>query len=141
MIFTDKRTGFPEICKQAEGGGVTGSFTFYVDPGGLGPFAVPVGGCTPAVELPAGPVTVTETLSAATVLVDCVTIPAAHQGACNTAAQTSTVTVVAGDISTQTVAIMVNHRRGCLDCGDAKADFDGDDRTDVSVFRPVAGTW
>jgi hypothetical protein len=141
VTFTDKRTGFLEICKQAERDGLTGTFTFHVEPGGLGPFAVPVGGCTPAIELPAGPVTITEPLSATTVLVDCVAIPAANQGACNTTAQSSTVTVVPGDVSTQTLAIMVNDRRGCTDCGDAPADFDGDGRTDVSVFRPAGSAW
>ena len=40
VTFTDKHTGFLEICKK---GDVTGSFTFSVSPGALGPFVVPAG--------------------------------------------------------------------------------------------------
>jgi hypothetical protein len=44
VTFTNQRLGFLEICKS---GDVAGSFTFTVNPGGLGPFAVPAGACRP----------------------------------------------------------------------------------------------
>lgn len=40
----------------------------------------------------------------------CSTIPPAQQGACNTSAQTSTVTVDPGDISTETIAYIDNKK-------------------------------
>jgi hypothetical protein len=108
VTFTDKRTGFIEICKS---GAVHGSFAFTVDPGGLGPFAVPVGACSPAIEVPAGSVIIHELPSRGSVMVGCNTIPAGQQGACDTAAQTSTVAVVPGDISTMTIAFVTNRPR------------------------------
>ncbi|MEI9887906.1 MAG: hypothetical protein WDN08_15670 [Rhizomicrobium sp.] len=105
VTFTDeKRTGYLEICKR---GNVSGSFTFLV--GGIAaPFVVPAGGCSPAIELPAGQVTITEPLSSSTLLLGCSTIPATRQVSCNTIHQTSVVTIVAGDISTQTIAVVTN---------------------------------
>ena len=40
----------------------------------------------------------------------CATIPASRQGPCDPASMTSTVTVVAGDVSTQTIAVISNQR-------------------------------
>lgn len=109
--YTDKRTGYLEICKQADGAGVTGSYSFSVTPGGVGPIVVPVGACSPAIELPAGTVTITEAMTATTALVACYTLPAARQGTCNTATQSSTVTIAPGDTSAQTIAYIVNHHK------------------------------
>ncbi|MCU1265016.1 MAG: conserved repeat domain [Acidobacteria bacterium] len=108
VTFTDeKRTGFLEICKT---GKVTGSFTFNVNPGGLGPFVVPAGACSPAIEVAAGPVVITELPSPGVAMIGCNTIPTNEQGPCNLGAQTSTVTVVPGDISTMTIAFVANRR-------------------------------
>lgn len=110
--YTDeKRTGYLEICKT---GDVTGNFSFTVnpatvDPGGSGPFVVPAGACSPALEVPAGTVTITEAPQAGTAMTTgCSTLPASQQGPCNPKAGTSTVTVAAGDISTQTIAFITN---------------------------------
>jgi hypothetical protein len=106
VTFTDNRTGFLEICKR---GDVTGNFSFTVNPGGLGPFVVPAGACSPAIAVAAGPVTIHElqTNSSANV-VTCSTIPAGQQGPCPPGAQTSTVNVVPGDVSTMTIAVITN---------------------------------
>lgn len=108
VTYTDQRTGFLEICKQ---GDVRGSFTFYVNPGNLGPFTVPAGACSPAIEVPAGTVDIHEQPAHNGVLVGCFTIPAGNQGACNLTTQTSTVTVAPGDVSTQTIAVFTNRPR------------------------------
>ena len=106
VTFTDKRTGFVEICKR---GHMTGNFNFTVNPGALGPFAVPAGACSPAIEVAAGQVVIHE-LPAGGVMAGCAAIPAAHQGPCNLGARTSTVTVVPGDVSTMTIAFITNQQ-------------------------------
>jgi hypothetical protein len=108
VTFTDQRTGFLEICKR--GDGVKGNFTFNVSPGGLGPFVVPAGACSPAIEVAAGTVTITEVPGSTMVPTGCFTIPAGQQGACTVG--TSTVTVVPGDISTMTIAFITNKHAG-----------------------------
>jgi hypothetical protein len=72
--FTDKRTGFLEICKRGE---VTENFTFSVNPGGLGPFVVPAGACSPPIEVVAGSVLINELPTTGTAMVGCDTFPAA----------------------------------------------------------------
>ncbi len=106
VTFTDNRTGFLEICKK---GDVTGNFSFTVNPGGLGPFVVPAGACSPAIAVAAGPVTIHElqTNNSANIIA-CSTLPAGQQGPCPPGAQTSTVNVVPGDVSTMTIAIITN---------------------------------
>jgi hypothetical protein len=108
VTYTDQRTGFLEICKK---GDVRGSYTFTVNPGALGPFVVPAGACSPAIEVAAGSVTIHEQ-TAGVDIVACSTIPpAAQQPICNNAppgSQNSVVTVVPGDISTMTIAFITN---------------------------------
>ena len=106
VTFTDKRTGFLEICKS--GKEASGDFTFSVNPGGLGPFVVPAGACSPAIEVVAGTVFINELPSLGFTMTDCATLPPGLQGPCNPAAQTSTVTVAPGDISTMTIAFVTN---------------------------------
>jgi hypothetical protein len=103
-----QKTGFLEICKQNKG---KGNFTFTVNPGNLGPFVVPARACSPAIEVLAGTVTITETPTSGTVLAGCSTIPSNRQVGCNPSTLTSTVTVVPGNVSTQTVAIFTNRPR------------------------------
>jgi hypothetical protein len=105
VTFTNKRTGFIEICKR---GHVKGNFTFFVNPGGFGPFVVPAGGCSPAIEVPAGTITVTEVITSGTTMIGCATIPVGQQGPCNLGTQTSTVNVSAGDVSAQTIVLITD---------------------------------
>lgn len=109
VTYTNRKkldlTGFLEICKQ---GHVKGNFTFHVNPGNLGPFTVPAGACSPPIEVVAGTVTITETPTGGTAMLTCATLPATRQGPCNPGTLTSTVTVVPGNVSSQTVAIITN---------------------------------
>jgi hypothetical protein len=98
---TDGRTGYLEICKA---GDVKGNFVFTVSPG-LGPFTVPAGACSPAIQVTAGNVVISEAPNAFGIT-GSATFPASRQGPWNT--HTSTVTVVPGDISTQTVVTITN---------------------------------
>jgi hypothetical protein len=121
VTFTNQRTGFLEICKQ---GDVRGSFTFYVTPGiagNTGPFVVPAGGCSPAIEVPAGSVIIHEAWTPAAAMTGCSTLPTNRQVACNPAGLTSTVTVPPGDVSTQTIAIITNRPRDPIDLPDTSA--------------------
>jgi hypothetical protein len=111
VTFTDKKTGFLEICKNL-GSAVAGPFTFTITPANnpgnlnLGPFVVPAGACSPAIEVAAGSVTINE-LTPGTTMASCTTIPPANQvGPCS--AQTDTVNVLPGDVSTMTIAFITN---------------------------------
>jgi hypothetical protein len=104
VTFTDKRTGFVEICKS---GDVLGSFTFTVTPGNVGPFTVPAGACTAPIEVVPGQITITET-TPGVVIAGCSTFPAGQQVSCNS--PNSVVTVAPGDISAETVAYITNRR-------------------------------
>lgn len=108
VTYTNKRTGFIEICKETAGRGVSGNFQFTVT-GVAQPISVPVGACSPALEVPAGPTTVTETLRAGTTLAMCpVALAPATVVSCNLPAQSAVVTVAAGDTSTQTILTFTN---------------------------------
>jgi hypothetical protein len=120
VTYTDTKSGYLEICKQ---GKTKGSFTFHVNPGNLGPFVVPAGACSPAIEVPAGTVTIDEVPSSAFVISGCATIPASRQGPCSGVA--STVTVPAGDVSTQTIAIITNRPQIPIDLPEKPAQPDG----------------
>jgi hypothetical protein len=107
--YTDTLGGYIEICKV---GGLSGNYSFTVNPGNRGPFVIPSGACTPAIPVPAGQVVISEAPHPGVAMAGCSTFPAAQQGSCNLAAQTSTITVAPGGINTQTVATIVNR---CLD--------------------------
>lgn len=107
VTYTDRsrrfeRTGYLEICKR---GAVKGSFAFTVNPGALGPFTVPAGACSPAIEVIAGTVTITE-LPNSYGIIGSATLPASRQLTWN--ATSSTVSVVPGSVSTQTVVMLTN---------------------------------
>jgi hypothetical protein len=107
VTYTDQRTGYLDICKKGTED-TKGNFTFNVNPGNLGPFSVPVGYCSPAIQVAAGTVVISETSTPGMIIAGCTTVPPTQQGACNVPPQTSTVTVVPGDISTETIAIITN---------------------------------
>ena len=108
VTYTDKRTGFVEICKI---GVRKGSFTFSISPGKLNPVVVQAGACSPAIEVAPGPITIKEYPSENGHMTGCATIPPGLQGPCNLGTQTSVVKVSPGDVSTQTIAIIENSSR------------------------------
>jgi hypothetical protein len=102
---TPAPTGRVQICKEADGAGVTGEFTFT--------FAgktrtIPVGTCTSLIVVPVGPLTITEAAKAGYVVSDIYTIPADRLISENLAARSATVTIVQGNASTQTIVIFQN---------------------------------
>ena len=109
VTFTNKRTGYIEVCKQTDPAGGTGNYTFFLNPGG-GPYTIPAGSCTPAIEVPAGTVTIHEVLNPGVQMVGCSTLQGA-QISCNPAAGISTVNVAPGNIANQTIAMITNRRQ------------------------------
>jgi hypothetical protein len=111
VTFTNKRTGFFEVCKNAGHGIAPGTpFTFYLNNGSLGPFTVLAGSCSPAIEVPAGNVIINEVVPLNSHLVGCSTLlpNSSYEINCNPANGTSTVKVDPGDVSTQTTAFLTN---------------------------------
>jgi len=108
VTFTNKRTGYLEICKERNPPGGTGTYTFYAVAAGswFGPFTAPVGACTPAIELPAGQVTIYELPG--NLLVGCSVLAGPPSYTCFLASGSMTVTVTPGDVSNQTIAVMTN---------------------------------
>jgi len=103
-------TGVLEVCKDAAPGtsfpaGTTFNFTIS---GVAKVFSVPVGACTGPVTVPAGSVTITEVARPDASLVSVSTLPAGRLVSTNLGAQSAVVTIVGGDVSTETVARFVN---------------------------------
>lgn len=150
VTFTNvRKTGYLEICK--EGKYLTGAFSFTISPagpGGSGPFVVPAGACTPAIEVMAGVVTITEAPRAGTVMTNCRTLPQSRQGQCNATARTSKVTVAPGGVASQTIAFISNRNTG-VPTGDgdvgaadstgveAPVDISFDAPAEIAISRPT----
>lgn len=112
---TNASTGYLEICKQqvppSDGSSANpalGNSTFTLSPWNPGPIVVPAGACSPAIEVPAGPVTIHETPTTSATMTSCVTIPASQLARCTPGAWLAEVKIVAGGLSTQTIAIIAN---------------------------------
>jgi len=102
---TSTPTGRLQTCKEADGSGVSGNFTFT--------FAgktrtIPVSTCTSLITVPVGPLTITEVARAGYTLTDIYTIPADRLISENLAGRSATVTIVQGNASTQTIVIFRN---------------------------------
>jgi len=102
---TPAPTGRLQICKEADGEGVSGYFTFT--------FAgktrtIPVGACTSLITVPVGPLTITEVARTGYVVSDIHTIPADRLVSENLGARSATVTIVQGYASTQTIVVFHN---------------------------------
>ena len=110
-----QQTGYIEICKDADGTGVTGSFTFTF--GATGSVTVPVGSCSAPIQVPAGNLTITETARAGFELTGVTASPAGRLVSTNLAARSATVQVVAGGVSTETV---VRFRNRAIPTGELK---------------------
>ncbi|HEX2041066.1 MAG TPA: hypothetical protein VHF24_00385 [Acidimicrobiales bacterium] len=105
MLAAVPGTGFVEVCKNAAGPGVGGSFTFDV---GGHTVTVPVGACAHPVEVPAGTITITEHAQPGMVVTDISTFPGGRMISRDLGARSVTVAVAAGDVSTQTVVTFAN---------------------------------
>jgi hypothetical protein len=98
-------TGLLQICKQAAGPFVTGSFTFSVADRTV---SVAAGGCSAPIELRAGTATVTEQARTGFELVGIQTTPADRLVGSSLQARTATVTILPGGAADQTTVTFIN---------------------------------
>jgi len=112
QINVSAQKGYVEICKYAWDDYVYGnSFTFTItDADGLsyGPYTVLTGQCTGAIEVTAGPATISEAAQAPFAMVFAEVTPEANYISENTTNGTATVNVAAGDPSTETNVAFFN---------------------------------
>ena len=98
-------SGRMQICKEADGAGVSGNFTFRWS---WKSRSVPVGACTSQLYAPAGSLTITEDARPGYVLTDVYTIPADRLISKDLNNRSVTVTIVQGSTAKQTVIVFVN---------------------------------
>jgi hypothetical protein len=98
-------TGFVEVCKVGTGPTVGGVFRFTV--GGI-TTDVPVGACSPAIQVPAGTVTVTEVERVGISVSDVRSLPEARLVSTDLGNRSAVIRVVAGDVSAQTTVTFTN---------------------------------
>jgi hypothetical protein len=102
------QAGLIEICKDdSPAGSLSGLSTFTIA-GQAGTVAVPVGACSPALQLPNGFATITELAQSGATLVGVFTFPNDRLISFDAATETAVVVVVPGDISTETVVNFTN---------------------------------
>jgi hypothetical protein len=94
-----------QICKEAEGPGVTGSFTFRFETRSR---TIPVGACAGLIAVNAGTLTITETAQAGYSVADIYTIPADRLISKDLATGVATVRIVEGTAASQTIVIFRN---------------------------------
>jgi hypothetical protein len=94
-----------QICKEAEGPGVTGSFTFRFETRSR---TVPVGACAGLIAVEAGRLTITETAQAGYAVADIYTIPADRLISKDLSHGVATVRIVEGAAISQTIVIFRN---------------------------------
>jgi hypothetical protein len=100
--------GLIEICKDdSPAGSLSGVSTFTIA-GQPGTVVIPVGACSPAIQLPNGFATITELPQPGTILIGVSTFPDNRLISFDAAAQSAVVLIVAGDISTETVITFTN---------------------------------
>jgi hypothetical protein len=94
-----------QICKQADGAGVSGYFTFKFNAKSR---SIPVGACSLIVSVEAGTLTITEDARAGYVVSDVYTIPADRLVSEDLSSRSATVTIVPGTAASQTIIVFVN---------------------------------
>jgi len=98
-------TGRMQICKEADGAGVSGNFTFSFNTKSR---SIPVGACTLIISVNAGTLTVTEDARAGYVVSDIYTIPAGRLISKDLNDRSATITIVQGYAASQTIVVFVN---------------------------------
>lgn len=105
--FTDevvRGTGYLEICNTARAG-VTGNFGYAYDGQNI---TVPAGACSAAVQVHAGALTIQQGVKSGSTFSTCKVTPGGRLLQCYPSTRTSVVTIVPGDLTTQTIAKFVN---------------------------------
>lgn len=102
------QAGFIEICKDdSPAGSVSGTSSFTIA-GQAGIVSVPVGACSPAIQLPNGFATIAELPQTGTTLLGVATFPNDRLISFDVTIRSAVVLIVPGDISTQTVLTFIN---------------------------------
>ena len=94
-----------QICKEADGSGVTGSFSFRFETRSR---SVPVGACAGLIAVQAGTLTITEDSRTGFTVADIYTIPADRLISKDINAGTARVRIVEGTAASQTIVIFRN---------------------------------
>lgn len=94
-----------QICKEADGTGVNGYFTFDY---GSKSVTIPAGACSPLLRVEAGNLTITEAAQTGYVVTDVYTIPSDRLISKNLSGRSANVTIVEGYVASQTIAIFKN---------------------------------
>jgi hypothetical protein len=113
VTFTNKATpkGFLEVCKAAPPqDDLSGNFNFTVSQAGsqTQTVTVPVGGCSLPIQLRVGTATITEVQRTGSDLVGIATRPSNRLVSSSLNNRTATVTIVAGELATQTIVTFTN---------------------------------
>ncbi|HTM12805.1 MAG TPA: PEP-CTERM sorting domain-containing protein [Bryobacteraceae bacterium] len=102
------QAGLIEICKDDRPAGSLSGLSTFTIAGQTGTVAVPLGACSPAIQLPDGFATITELAQPGATLISVSTFPGDRLISFNAATQSAVVLIVAGDISAQTVVTFTN---------------------------------
>ena len=102
---TPEPTGRLQICKEADGDGVTGYFTFKF---GTRSRSVPVGACAGLISVYAGSLTISEVKQTGYELTDIYTIPADRLISKDITGGSVVVTIVEGTAASQTIVVFRN---------------------------------
>jgi hypothetical protein len=94
-----------QICKEAEGAGVSGSFTFQFENRSR---SVPVGACAGLISVEAGMLTITETTQAGFSVAEIYTIPADRLISKDLSGGSARIRIVEGTAASQTIIIFRN---------------------------------
>ena len=94
-----------QICKEADGAGVSGYFSFRFAGRSV---SIPAGACSGLIGVDAGTLTITEEAQAGYAVTDVYTIPGDRLRSEDLNARSVTVTIVEGNAATQTIAVFRN---------------------------------
>ena len=94
-----------QICKEADGAGVSGNFTFRFNTKYR---SIPVGACSLIISVNAGTLTITEDVRTGYVVADVYTIPASRLISKDLNGGSVTVTIVQGYTASQTIVVFLN---------------------------------
>lgn len=125
-----------QICKEAEGAGVSGSFTFRFEDRSR---TVPVGACAGLIAVDAGTLTITETAQAGYSIADIYTIPADRLLSKDLNRGVATVRIVEGTAISQTIVIFRNRSTTVTSTPTATATATGS-QTATGTSTPTGST-
>ncbi len=102
------QAGMIEICKDDSPAGSLSGVADFTIAGQAGTVAVPVGACSPAIQLPDGFATIAELPQPGSILLSVSTFPDDRLISFDAATDSATVLIVPGDISMETVITFIN---------------------------------